>query len=96
MKRRTGVITLYVAQSCMKRMPKDMTVSELEEIVSTVEGVMYGPVVEVMNIELWDEKDSRTAVVEYVHEKNVMKAINRFDGRRMTGHDMCVRCIFVD
>ena len=81
----------------MKRMPKAMTINELEEMCSTLEDTgRKTHRVKLMSIDLWDEKNSKTAVVEYAHEKDVMDAINMFDGRWLEDHDGFLICSIVD
>ena len=68
-------------------MPNDMTIPELHSITSD-----YG---DVMSIDLWDEKDSKTAVIEYVCEKDAVKALNELDNRRMMDWNKRLMCSIV-
>ena len=72
----------------MKQLPRDTNMFEVRSHASD-----YG---HVMSIDLWDVKDSKTAVVEYVCEKDVVKALDAFDGRRMQDWYMVLKCSIVD
>ena len=64
-----------------------MTIAELHSITSDLG--------DVMSIDLWDEKDSKTAVIQYACEKDVVKVVNDLHYRRMEDWDKVLMCSIV-
>ena len=71
----------------MRHLPDDITAYELRSLTSE-----HG---EIMSIDLWVEKNTKTAVIEYAAEENVKRAHEEFNGRRMTEWHMKLWCSIV-